>query len=210
MKSADALNRLLEESSISSGSEAARRLTFYLALLEKWNSRINLTSTTDWSVIGPMFREAIWASSLYPSEAIAHLDIGSGAGFPALLLKLLIPRIDLELVDSCGKKMQFLETVVQALGIPGVRAHHASLSDHLRKSSRKRWDCISWKALKLSSDDLLQVHAHSHPDTQVWIFHGKTLALVEPKAIGQRFELLRTERVPGTRESRLSIYCPIP
>jgi 16S rRNA (guanine(527)-N(7))-methyltransferase RsmG len=209
MRSEDALNQLLRESSIASGSGTARRLTGYLALLEKWNLRINLTSTTDWRVIGPMFREAIWASGRYPSGAVSHLDIGSGAGFPALLLKILISRIELEMVEGREKKTQFLETAVHALGMRGVQVHHAFLSDHLRGNSGKKWDCISWKALKLGSEDILHLHAHTHPSTQIWMFHGKRPAVEEPESIEQKFKLLQTERIPGTRESSLSIYRPI-
>lgn len=209
MSSGDELNQLLIKSSIPSNSEEARKLIAYLALLEKWNSRINLTSKTDWAVIGPMFREAIWVQRLYPPEAITHLDIGSGAGFPALPLKILIPRINLDLVDSREKKIQFLETVAHALGISGISAHHSLLSDYLRKGCRTKWDCISWKALKISPKDLLQIHAHTHANSQLWMFHGERLALKEPDSMENGFKLLKSERIPGTQDAQLSIYCPI-
>jgi 16S rRNA (guanine(527)-N(7))-methyltransferase RsmG len=210
MKSAEALNQLLTESAIPLNSEVALRLTSYLGLLDKWNSRINLTSSTEWRVIGPMIREGIWAVQFYPPEAIFHLDIGSGAGFPALLLKSLIPRIELDLVESRERKCRFLETAAHALGLEGINVHNAILSEYIPGCGEsKAWDCISWKALKLSAGELTQLRAQSHARTQLWMFHGKQAATEGDEMIGRGFELLQKEKVPGTRESFLSIYRPL-
>jgi len=209
LESAEGLKQLLAESAIPPDSETGLKLASYLRLLEKWNARINLTSNTEWRVIGPMFREGIWASGFYPPGAAAHLDIGSGAGFPALLLKVLIPRVEMDLVESRVKKSQFLETVAQALGLSGVRAHAMRLGDYLgRADEGKRWNCISWKGLKLGSDDFVRLRAHAWKDTQFWMFHGTEPALEAAQAIEKMCELLRRERVPGRRESYLSIYRP--
>ena len=115
MGSYDSLNQLLMNSAISLDSEIALRLTRYVGLLEKWNSRINLTSSTDWRVIGPMIWEGIWGAQFYPPEAASHLDIGSGAGFPALLLKSMVSRIELDMVERREKKCRFLEAAAHAL-----------------------------------------------------------------------------------------------
>jgi len=210
MKSAEALNQLLEESAIPLNSEAALRLTSYLGLLEKWNSRINLTSSTEWRVIGPMIREGIWAAQFYLPEAVSHLDIGSGAGFPALLLKFLLSRIELDLVESRERKCRFLETAGHALGLGGICIHNATLSEYLHGCrDNKTWDCISWKALKLSAGELAQLRMHSHARTQLWMFHGKQAATEGTETISRDFGLLQKEKVPGTRESFLSIYRPL-
>jgi 16S rRNA (guanine(527)-N(7))-methyltransferase RsmG len=207
MDSTEALKALLEQSSMPPESEAAKRMSAFLALLKKWNVRINLTSSTEWEVIGPMFREGIWASTRYPLGAVTHLDIGSGAGFPALLLKILIPSLHLELVESRLKRSQFLETAVHHLGLREVRVHHARLSACLRQHSEDSyWDCISWKALRLNTADLLQLHRHAREHTQFWLFHGRDLPWEENEEIRRRFSLFRKERVPGRREWSLSIY----
>ena len=209
VKSPEALKLLLMESGIPLASETGLQLTTYLALLEKWNPRINLTSSTEWRVIGPMFCEGIWASKFYPPLAVAHLDIGSGAGFPALLLKMLNPRINLELVESREKKGQFLETAAHALGLTGIQVHHARLADYLRRrGERDGWDCVSWKALKLCTEDLLQLHARGGGRTEFWMFHGLEPAVEAAEELEKNFALVRTERVPCTRGSNLSIYRP--
>lgn len=209
MKSPEALKLLLMESGIPLASETGLQLRTYLALLEKWNVRVNLTSSTEWRVIGPMFREGIWASKFYSPSAVAHLDIGSGAGFPALLLKMLNPQIELELVESREKKGQFLETAAHALGLSGIQVHHARLCDYLRRcEEREGWDCISWKALRLSTEDLLQLHARGRGRTEFWMFHGLEPAVEAAEELEKNFDLVRTERVPCRRDSNLSIYRP--
>jgi 16S rRNA (guanine(527)-N(7))-methyltransferase RsmG len=207
MDAADALRILLREYSIAPESEAAGRLSQYLALLQKWNARVNLTSSTEWNVLGPMFREGIWAAKRYPEGAASHLDIGSGAGFPALLLKILHPHLHLELVESRGKKSLFLETAVHQLDLTQVQVHNARLSDCLRRQPPEAyWDCISWKGLKIGAGDLLQLRRHAKEHTEFWLFHGLELPWEESDEIHRRFSLLRKEKIPGMREWSLSIY----
>ena len=210
MGSSEALNQHLMDSAVPLESEVALRLTTYFGLLEKWNSRINLISSTDWRVIGPMIREGIWAAQFYPAEAVSHLDIGSGAGFPALLLKSLIPHIELDMVEKRERKCRFLETAARMLEFKGICVHHALLSEFLSGCAHgKAWDCISWKALKLSAEELEQLRTHCHTRTQLWMFHGKQAATTGTETINQDFELIRKEKVPGTRESFLSLYRPL-
>ena len=209
MNSSDGLRRLLRESGISSESAYAQKLLGYLGLLEKWNARINLTAATEWASLEPLFREGIWASKQYPSEAINHLDIGSGAGFPAILLRILVPSIQLDLVESRAKKSAFLETVVHSLGLKGVWVHPERLDVFLRNSARsKAWDCVSWKGVRPSADDLLQLCTHTQAHTQIWIFHGREIAVEKPEIFGKSFVLYRNAKIPRRRESNLSIYLP--
>jgi 16S rRNA (guanine527-N7)-methyltransferase len=208
-ESEDALQMLIRDSGIAPDSEISRRLQTYLELLKKWNSRINLTSSTDWNAIGPFFQEGLWASKLYTDDAVRHLDIGSGAGFPAVLLKILKPQIQLDLVESRAKKGIFLETVASALKSGGIRVHAMRLQAFLQQNGRNQfWDCISWKGLKLSNSDLQMLLAHARAATQFWMFHGSELAVEEPTAIERYFRHFRTERLSGRRLWALSIYLP--
>jgi 16S rRNA G527 N7-methylase RsmG len=207
VKSSDGLKRLLGESGIRLGSESADRLLGYLALLERWNSRISLTAAKEWPALEPLFHEGLWASRNYPPESTFHLDVGSGAGFPAILLKILVPRIRLEMVESRMKKSAFLATVIDVLGIGGACVHTERLDAFLGRSGARRiWDCISWKGLKLRTRDLLQLRMHAHPRTQFWIFHGRELAVEEPEEMRLNFQILRSEKLPGRKECSLSTY----
>lgn len=208
-ESADELKKLLGESGIALNSEIAMQLQTYLALLEKWNSRINLTSTTQWNMVGPLFQEGIWASKMYPDDTTAHLDIGSGAGFPAMVIRILRPNIQLDLVESRSKKGIFLETLASALQLGGIRVHAMRLQAFLQHSDRnKAWNCISWKGLKLSGDDLRMLLEHANAATQFWMFHGSELAVEEPGIFDQYFRLSRTERFSSRKSWALSIYLP--
>jgi len=209
MPSPEGLRRLLREFGIPDDSESSRKMAAYLALLEKWNARINLTAGTEWKAIETLFREAFWISTLYPSEASGHLDIGSGAGFPAIILRILIPHIRLEMVESRGKKSAFLETVIHNLDLEGASVHSKRLDEVLRQSEFSRiWDCITWKGVKLSSSDLLRLRERSHPGTQFWMLHGREAAAEDPAVIESHFKLVRKEQFPQKKGWFLSIYTP--
>ncbi len=203
------LKTLIQESGLGANPDISARLQAYLVLLVKWNSRINLTSSTKWDVLGPLFQEGIWASKFYPKNAANHLDIGSGAGFPAILLKILNPDIRLDLVESRAKKAVFLETAASALELNGVRVHAMRLQTFLRESDRsKTWNCVSWKAVKLSSNDIRMLLAHAEAGTQFWMHHGREPAVEEPLIMEQSFRLFREERFSGRKLWGLSIYLP--
>jgi 16S rRNA (guanine527-N7)-methyltransferase len=205
MESREGLLRLLAKAGIDPASRAAAQLFSYLALLEKWNRRMNLTASSGWSHLGPLFEEGIWAARLYPSGAVAHLDIGSGAGFPAVLISILVPALQMDLVERRARKTAFLETVAAQLKLAGMRAYAERLDAHLRHTE-KIWDCVTWKGIKLSNDELSLLRAHSHPGTQFWMFRGRDLAVEMPGTIDSDFELLRTEKFPARREWMLSMY----
>lgn len=209
MNSADALQRLLRGTGIHAQAPHAQKLQKYLALLEKWNARINLTAKTDWKSLQPLFFEGIWAAAQYPAAAGAHLDIGSGAGFPALILRILVPGMQLEMVESRGKKGAFLETVAYELDLAGTRVHTQRLTAVLAAApAAKTWDCISWKAIKLGRQDLLQLLAHAHAHTQFWMFHGQEAAVEDPPVLESHFKCIAQLPLPGQRDSHLSIYRP--
>jgi 16S rRNA (guanine(527)-N(7))-methyltransferase RsmG len=205
--SAEGLNKLLEESGIQRDSEAGMRMRTYLALLEKWNSTINLTASTEWSAIQALFLEAIRASAFYPGGAVAHLDIGSGGGFPAIPLRILQPSMQLELVESRGKRCVFLETVVNALEFREAVIHNRRLDALLQRVGKEKvWDCVSWKAIKLESSDLDMLRKHAHSKTQFWTFHGKELAVREPESFAKNFSIVRNENLGCGREWNLSVF----
>jgi 16S rRNA (guanine527-N7)-methyltransferase len=205
MESREGLLLLLAKSGIEPGSGLAAQLLTYLALLEKWNKRINLTGSNRWSHLGPLFEEGLWAARFYPSGATAHLDIGSGAGFPAVVIGILVPALQIDLIESRARKTVFLETVAAGLKLVRMRAYPERLDAHLRRTG-KTWDCITWKGIKLSDEELSLLRAHAHPGTQFWMFHGRDMAVEAPQTMDRDFELLRTEKFPARKEWMLSIY----
>lgn len=207
MDSVDGLKQLLSKAGMAPDSESARKLLIYLELLTKWNARINLTASTEWRSLRPLFLEGMQASNSYPTRAGAHLDIGSGAGFPAIILRILVPRMKLELVESRGKKSSFLETVIHMLDLKNTHVHAERLETLLLECDPKRiWDCITWKGLKLKTDELLGLLQHSDDGTQFWMFHGREPAVEEPEALKRHFRLLGREKSGGEKDWMLSRY----
>ena len=201
------MGEFFRKSGLPLESDEAGRLQRFVLLIEKWNSHVNLTASSQWSSIEPLLFEGIWASRKYPDKARRHLDIGSGAGFPAIPIKIMVPRIQLDMVESRIKKVSFLETVASELKLAETRVFHSRIAAHLEQH-QAAWDCISWKAVKISTRDLLAMKRHAHDATEFWIFHGKELAVENPAILDHHFGLLRREQFPNKKDWMLSIYLP--
>jgi len=111
-------------------ANVAAQLQVYLDLLLRWNARMNLTAVRDpEQVVTRHFGESLFAAHLLrdagvfdsPAASPTLADIGSGAGFPGIPIKLTVPKVDLTLIESQNKKATFLREVIRALGIPGAR-----------------------------------------------------------------------------------------
>lgn len=117
------LSPFLEDSRLSDLQLA--QIETYNQLLQKWNAHINLTSVRDpEEIITRHFGESLFAARqlLPPSETTqTAIDIGSGAGFPGLPLKIWNPELEITLIEAHGKKAVFLREVVRALGFSKVR-----------------------------------------------------------------------------------------
>ena len=211
MRPKDGLKQLLREFSIDPDSDPGLKLQIYLSLLEKWNPRVNLTANIAWNALEPLFREGIWAASKYPLDCRTHLDVGSGAGFPALILRVFNVEMTLDLAESRGKKGAFLETAAWEMGLTGTRVHVKRLEDLLGESEavEKAWDCVSWKAIRLSNRDLLNLRGRASENTLFWMFHGREAAVEDILTLEAEFTIADKQPVPGQKESFLSIYRPL-
>jgi 16S rRNA (guanine527-N7)-methyltransferase len=101
----------------------AGSIRVYLDLLLKWNSKINLTSVRDSEeIVVRHFGESLFAAcQLFPEPATASvIDVGSGAGFPGIPIKIWNESTNLTLVESNGKKATFLREVVRVLNLGQV------------------------------------------------------------------------------------------
>jgi 16S rRNA (guanine(527)-N(7))-methyltransferase RsmG len=205
MESQDAVKKIIERCGLPFDRKTAEKLQKYIFLLNKWNFRINLTASSEWSSIEPLLLEGVWASKLYPPDAKTHLDLGSGAGFPAIPLKILIPDIQLDMIDSRLKRVSFLETVVSRLGLSECSVCHGRIDNYMDKTE-KIWDCISWKGLRISTRDFFKLKKCTHLKTQFWIFHGRELAAEDPDIVEKNLKLLRREKFPYKSEWMVSIF----
>lgn len=102
----------------------------YLALLKKWNQTISLTSIgEDSEIVARHFGESMFAGSLLPMERGRLADVGSGAGFPGLPLKIAYPALQVTLVEPNVKKCAFLREVHATLGLSGLEIVRSRYED---------------------------------------------------------------------------------
>ena len=129
----------------------------YYAMLVDWNSRINLTAITDPEgvqvrhfldslTVGPALRDEMAAPQ--PKTGFSLIDLGTGAGFPGVPLKIVWPGIRLTLVDSIGKKTTFLKELVTSLGLGGVDVVTARAEELGQdKKHREKYDAVTARAV---------------------------------------------------------------
>lgn len=122
----------------------------YDALLLEWNERMNLTALTEPRDVA--VKHMIDSLSAYDAALFAGapevLDVGTGAGFPGLPLKIFAPDIELTLMDALAKRVTFLETVVRALHLEHVRCLHARAEEAARDNMhRARYDLVVSRAV---------------------------------------------------------------
>jgi len=201
------LRMLLADYGVPPGSAGGMGFLAHLELLTRWQPRVNLVGSLSWSNLGPLYEEALWAARLYPTSPTLHLDAGSGAGFPALLLRLLLPRMSLDLVESRARRAAFLEHVSGVLGLSQVRVHNRRLDELLRDRPPARpWDCVSWKAVRLSRTDITLALDASAAEARFWMFHGARLPLEHAEDAIERLELALEKPHPSKSGWRFSIF----
>jgi 16S rRNA (guanine527-N7)-methyltransferase len=132
-----------DELGIQLNSKQIAQFERYLALLLDWNQRVNLTAIREPEDIRQKhFLDGLSCARAFETSPENLVDIGSGAGFPGLPLKLLYPELALTLVDSVGKKTDFLKAVVAELELKDVtviKARAEELGQDLRHRERYQW-----------------------------------------------------------------------
>lgn len=123
----------------------------YYELLIEWNDKINLTAITQKEeVYLKHFYDSLMALWLSPikDEALTLCDVGAGAGFPSIPMKIVYPNLNITIVDSLNKRIQFLNVLVEELGLTNVKAIHARAEDIGQdKVYRESFDRVTARAV---------------------------------------------------------------
>ncbi len=127
-------------------SLAESRIQHYLDLLVKWNHKINLTAEKDPENIlkRHIFDSLQYCRALKPDFRI--MDIGSGAGFPGIPLKVVFPEMPLVLVESQRKRCSFLETAIRELELEGAEVINAKAED-IPVQQEGQFDAVIFRAV---------------------------------------------------------------
>ena len=99
--------------------------SFYEELI-KWNEKINLTRITDYEeVLLKHYYDSLTITKVIDLNKVKTLcDVGTGAGFPGIVLKIAYPHLDIVLVDALQKRVTYLNSVIEKLGLTGIKAIH--------------------------------------------------------------------------------------
>lgn len=158
---ADPLNLLKEGAQalgLSLSDSQLEQLDRYVAELKRWNARINLTALkTDRDIIIKLFLDSL-ALLPFLGEAKSLADLGSGAGFPGLVLKIARPELAVTLVESRSKKAAFLDYLVSLLKLDEVEMANVHLTPGLAREWGPRFDAVASRAA-LSLLHLLELAA---------------------------------------------------
>lgn len=137
----------------------AEQFEVYYEMLVKTNKVMNLTAVTEFEeVVGRHFLDSVLVTKYYDFAGVGNfIDVGTGAGFPGIPIKILYPQISVTLLDSLGKRVAFLSKVVDHLGLngegAGVELIHGRAEDLGRDPDhRGRYDiCLSRAVANLST-----------------------------------------------------------
>ena len=122
----------------------------YYRLLIEWNAKMNLTAITEpREVAVKHIVDSLTAlRGIEERDSLRLIDVGTGAGFPGIPLKIVRPDLQLTLLDSLKKRVHFLETVVEALGLEGAECLHGRAEEAARQSAlRERFDIAASRAV---------------------------------------------------------------
>lgn len=146
-------NGLSELNIILTDIQKKQFIDYYELLIEK-NKVMNLTAITEFKeVVNKHFIDSLSLIKVYQPTKEKILDLGTGAGFPGIPLKIVFPEIDILLLDSLNKRLLFLDEVIQKLNLIKIKTLHGRAEDYGKDSMyREKFDiCVSRAVAKLSS-----------------------------------------------------------
>jgi len=125
-----------------------RKYKIYMDLLIEWNKKINLTAITEKNeIILKHFVDSLTIKDLIMDEA-SVIDVGTGAGFPGIPLKIYNDTIKVTLLDSLNKRINFLNEVINKLELKNTTAIHGRAEDIARLSDyREKYDVVTSRAV---------------------------------------------------------------
>lgn len=124
------------------------KLEAYYRLLIEWNEKVNLTAITEY--------EQVYLKHFYDSLTLVRImnlneqetfcDVGTGAGFPGIVIKIFYPHLHVTLVDSLEKRIKFLKVVIEELQLEGIDVYHKRIEE-FACDHREKFDVVTARAV---------------------------------------------------------------
>ena len=145
----------LEKMNIRLTDDQKSQFDLYYELLIEWNRIMNLTGITDYDEVNlKHFTDSLTISRIIDMAQINTLiDVGTGAGFPGIPIKIAFPHIKVYLLDSLNKRIKFLNEVIKKLGLKNIYAFNGRAEDFAKdRQYREKFDvCVSRAVANLST-----------------------------------------------------------
>lgn len=201
MMRADRLRLGARQLALELSEARCEQLLAYLDLIAKWNKVYNLTAVRDpadmlvqhlldsLAVVGPLRRQT-------GGRALQLLDVGSGAGLPGVVIAICCPELQVDCVDTVGKKAAFVQQVAAQLQLPNLRGLHDRVENLTgpydvicARAFASLPDLVSWSAQALAADGVWLAMKGKRPDPElaalpasVVVFHVEQLAVPDLSA----------------------------
>ena len=140
----DEFQKELEKLNIYLTAEQLQQLEQFYQLLIKWNQKMNLTRITE--------KEEVYLKHFYDSLTIIKVidlnkiktlcDVGTGAGFPGIVLKICFPNLEITLIDSLNKRILYLNEIIKELNLKKIKTIHIRAEDY-----KETFDCVVARAV---------------------------------------------------------------
>jgi 16S rRNA (guanine527-N7)-methyltransferase len=204
--SLDEFRRRLEASSpVPVAPEAVRALHAHYQELRRWSPSLSLVGPAAAAdVVERHYADSLEGVPLIPPEARTLVDLGSGAGFPGLVLAAVLPRLEVTLVEPRERRWAFLRAAARRAALP-CRCLDARVESPLPPGFPERFDVVTVRALKLPPDVLRALGERLSGDGRILVWAGEADPELPPGLV-----VGRVRPIAGSLRRRIVELVPVP
>ena len=186
--------KYLEELNIYPTEEQLQKLEKFYNLLVEWNEKINLTriTTKDDAYLKHFYDSLTITKEIDLSKVNTLCDVGTGAGFPGIVLKIMYPNLKVTLIDSLQKRVNYLNTIIKDLELTDIEAIHSRGEDY-----KGQFDVVTSRAVA-NIEKLVNYTMHLVSQDGVFIAMkgdiDKELTIFVEKNISKKYQIIKINK----------------